>query len=628
MAYKTINDLDSIIGVLNTLSNQAQKKEQRRYSRDASQYDGYKNQIGNTFNTDRLNVVESDIRNYINQYGDRFSDISHENFSILLNDVENQRRDVQGYENDMKLANNWKDTFVRNIDEYRATNSNATGEIEYTPIGGTESMIVSNPGAFATYDGNIEEYNADIQQWEEAKGSKLNSIKENMMLDSTSYIKSIENIQNKYSHIIGHQSQAIEAQGLLNNNEVFEFGIQSIKDDFYMDDAEYDAYTDAIRSGSMQSINKYVKTEEAHNEALIGDTRERASDIFDTSNTNSEIIQRYEDFIETWSNPATRSQAEDMFSRQFAMDGDDVITYEQLIVNGAPSEEFEDMISGYRVQNYSDATKIKNLDKRYSRLTGKSLVDDYTFDDAALNNIAGFDSGKVKGKTYIETKEDARTRAHNRGEKTYQYDGKEFTIAGTSVTDDIPIVKEIAPTKIERIVGGKSLGETDNIVTADKLSGVGIIAVEEGTDGWGGGNLSALPDKPLESIQGLKDWQYKVAEKYSTDANKAIWEINNLLEAEVGVNMVEYEKDMVSYEQLKIDLAEAKEAFPYQSGMLFVDHPEIDAIQAAMNKLEKKWGAAERNEFYTTRKRINLLIERYGNASNNLDTFKSKIKSK
>ena len=45
MAYRTLDDLDKIISSLNTLSNQAQKREEKRYSRDSSQYDMYKKQI-------------------------------------------------------------------------------------------------------------------------------------------------------------------------------------------------------------------------------------------------------------------------------------------------------------------------------------------------------------------------------------------------------------------------------------------------------------------------------------------------------------------------------------------------------------------------------------------------------
>ena len=58
MAYKTINDLDSIIGVLNTLSNQAQKKEERRYSRDASIYDEFNSDLEKTYSNERLDVLE------------------------------------------------------------------------------------------------------------------------------------------------------------------------------------------------------------------------------------------------------------------------------------------------------------------------------------------------------------------------------------------------------------------------------------------------------------------------------------------------------------------------------------------------------------------------------------------
>ena len=102
--------------------------------------------------------------------------------------------------------------------------------------------------------------------------------------------------------------------------------------------------------------------------------------------------------------------------------------------------------------------------------------------------------------------------------------------------------------------------------------------------------------------------------------------MNNLLKADVGVNMLQYQKDMSYYEELKLDLKDAKIAFPTQSGLFRPDHEAVQSIQNEMNKIEHKWTAPQRNEFYTTRKRINLLIERYNSSLNNLNALKSKIK--
>ena len=57
MAYQTLDDLDSIISTLNTLSNQAQRKEETRYRRDASIYDDFNSDVEKTYSNSELNII-------------------------------------------------------------------------------------------------------------------------------------------------------------------------------------------------------------------------------------------------------------------------------------------------------------------------------------------------------------------------------------------------------------------------------------------------------------------------------------------------------------------------------------------------------------------------------------------
>ena len=61
MAYQTLDELDSIISTLNTLSNQSQRREEKRYSRDASIYDEFNRDLEQTYSNERLNVLDNSV---------------------------------------------------------------------------------------------------------------------------------------------------------------------------------------------------------------------------------------------------------------------------------------------------------------------------------------------------------------------------------------------------------------------------------------------------------------------------------------------------------------------------------------------------------------------------------------
>mgnify|MGYP003149590146 CR=1 FL=1 len=50
MAYRTLDEIDGLIKVLNSLSNNEDKTESRRYSRNENQYLIYKSDVLNEYN--------------------------------------------------------------------------------------------------------------------------------------------------------------------------------------------------------------------------------------------------------------------------------------------------------------------------------------------------------------------------------------------------------------------------------------------------------------------------------------------------------------------------------------------------------------------------------------------------
>ena len=97
MAYNTLGDLDSLISSLNTLSNQAEKRESKRYSRDASIYDEFNSDVDKTYSNSELDIINERVNGYINNYGGDFNELSVENFSLLKDKIRFQREDNERY---------------------------------------------------------------------------------------------------------------------------------------------------------------------------------------------------------------------------------------------------------------------------------------------------------------------------------------------------------------------------------------------------------------------------------------------------------------------------------------------------------------------------------------------------
>ena len=143
MAYKTINDLDSIIGVLNTLSNQSQQKEQRRYRRDASVYDEFNAEVAGTFSNSELDVIERRVENHISQYGGNFNDLSVENFSLLRDKIRFQREDNTRYENGLQNARSHVATYGKHMGDIRAIQNMTEDEFEYDGYFNNATVVLS-----------------------------------------------------------------------------------------------------------------------------------------------------------------------------------------------------------------------------------------------------------------------------------------------------------------------------------------------------------------------------------------------------------------------------------------------------------------------------------------------------
>ena len=270
MAYKTINDLDSIIGVLNTLSNQAQQRENKRYSRDSAIYDDFVSDLDTTYSNDRLNVLESRVDDYINTSGGRFNDLSMENFALLKQKIEHQREDNNAYETGYDKLEKYTEANYKLVDDFKTVQGlvpDATGFIEFDVDG----------------DGTMQKIRKDdwlIQQ------------KEYMQNHARSYLDAQDNFSLQFGGEKGRLTNLSQREKLIrinNFDEVFRFGIDSIADEF-LDDSEYEAYTNAFLYKDKKYIDEFQTIREGQQSSIRKYHEDGAIQTFETVNYNLRLL--------------------------------------------------------------------------------------------------------------------------------------------------------------------------------------------------------------------------------------------------------------------------------------------------------------------------------------------------
>jgi hypothetical protein len=412
MAYQTLDDLDSIISTLNTLSNQAQRKEETRYRRDASIYDDFNSDVEKTYSNSELNIIEERVNNYITQYGSNMNDLSIENFALLKDKIKFQRQDNERYENNLGKAMNVVGIYGKNMDEIINIQNMPNEEFEY-------NGVMAN------------------------KQTHIQTIKNNMLTNITDYAKYSEDLRNNFSKRLDDPSQIEELYKIQSYDDMFRFGLNTALKDNYIDDFEFNAYNESINTKSYEPIKNYLNKKQQNDSLAIGNIAKQAENMYEQINANDARMEDYYQFLEYAENAINPDLSQDErleatnnrdnMSKQILMpsgDKDSPYVFGDLLKKDNSIDLFGE-INAMVMDSQAEAElyyeKLNRLDNQYTSASG----------GFGLQSL-GFSFNNSKRNPDYEPRnpqQEAKNKAKNLGQTTYIFKNQKY-----NVSDDSPVV--------------------------------------------------------------------------------------------------------------------------------------------------------------------------------------------
>jgi len=387
MAYRTLDELDSIISTLNTLSNQAQRREDKRYSRDASIYDEFNSELEKTYSNERLDVLEARVNDYINKNSGQFNDLSVENFALLKDKIKFQREDNTAYQNGYQKLVDYGDNNFKIVNDFRNIQ-------ELTPDA----------------DGMVE-YNGKKQNKNDLLAKQKNILQTNT--------KDFLNVQSNFLTSFGGQngrltnvSQRDKLATVLGFDDIFKFGVQSIADE-YFDPQEFEAYSNSLTYKDVKYIDEFDTIRNQQQSNIRSFHEKTALETFSTVNTNLKSINAYNQFedlfkkatgqdnykdISMEDRKSAQAQLESLKQTAFPIQGNgkdgEVQTYADLLSADGNfmdnSSSLSVSIAQLEAENNDLANQLNKINKTYLQTAGVSGLDQlgFSFNDPFLQSIA------------------------------------------------------------------------------------------------------------------------------------------------------------------------------------------------------------------------------------------------
>jgi len=403
MAYQTLDELDSIISTLNTLSNQSQRREEKRYSRDASIYDEFNSDLEKTYSNERLDVLEGRVNDYINKNSGQFNDLSVENFALLKDKIKFQREDNTAYQNG-----------YQKLVDYGNNNFNIVNDFR-----------------------NIQELTPDADGMVEYNGEKQNKndllVKQKSILQNNT--KDFLDVQSNFVTSFGGQngrltnvSQRDKLATILGFDDIFKFGVQSVADE-YFDPQEFEAYSNALNYKDAKYIDEFNTIRNQQQSNIRNFHEKTALETFSTVNTNLKSINAYNQFedlfkratgqdnyidISMEDRKSAQAQLESLKQTAFPIQGNgkdgqvqkyvDLLSADGNFMDNSSSLSVS--IGQLEVENNDLANQLNKINKTYLQTAGVGGLDQlgFSFNNPFLQNMAFGTKEKTNQQNQKESK--------------------------------------------------------------------------------------------------------------------------------------------------------------------------------------------------------------------------------
>ena len=482
MAYRTLDEIDGLIKVLNTLSNTEDKTESRRYARNAYQYQSYKTDVLSEYNNANLKILEDDIDTYISTYSDNFSVVNVENYAILKQDIINQRRDNTDFTSSKAALNLVSDEGQNLFNQFHAIDE--TDSLTITQPGGTVVQYkmpdISDTSIYPVdvtskklLPNSQKQYDEDMVNYNKAKKGLKAKISKDMQANLESYIATKQEFTNRFTDRLSSSSQIEFFNKMGVTDDILQFGIQKLSNDGYISEGGAKAYSDGLLTGNMTSIQKYITSEISHDQFAAEEIVKDYGVLIGEYNMKKYAVDAWSNYmllLDTNPDAAAAMGEETLF---MSADGETEYSYNEV----ASDESLSGQIEYWEDDTVTLHEKLLILDERYQKnsLAGGPLTSIYPFETPILTTPAGIGQ--------------APSQVVPASATTYQ--------AGKLVLQDFNDVK----TKIETRTGNKLTSDKSNL-TERLVSDMN--------------NISLKLDTEKKLIQPFLDDYDKAMEEYAT----------------------------------------------------------------------------------------------------------------
>lgn len=335
MAYRTADDLSTIISLLNTLSNQAQRKKEIRTSSQKSILSDFSDTIDSTFDNSMIDRELYRMENYVNTNQQGMTSGALEEYAYIKEKAKYAKEDNSLY-----------NTLYAEVDTY------------------SQKAI-------------------DLQNaYNDADETNKLQISKDLESNMTDYIKAKNGIFRKFGNRLTLPNYAQDTVKLEAIDDIFLFGVNSLKDDNYFDDEERNVFSNSIVQGNIKLVDDYIgKETNVRNTAAKFNLEQGVAEIKQMT-TGIEFISKYN---QAKYDKANNVEEYEKYKNDRAFVYEDAsgtlldYTYAMLADNKAEGAAKlpSDLITKYERELSGHQKNLGIYDKAYGKLTNQSMSDIY-----------------------------------------------------------------------------------------------------------------------------------------------------------------------------------------------------------------------------------------------------------
>lgn len=224
MAIRGFEKKDPLAGLsqLLELTNQMQRNQERKQKSQLMVFEDYSNELTQSFDNERIDTIVSRMDNYIGNNRDKMSETTYEQFMYLKEKSSHQKKDNDTYRFSMFEIDKQKEEVV----------------------------------------GLLNEYNS-------ASGERKEVIKQALDTNTRKFIQSKEDVQRKFGIRLSLPFFESDNSKLSSYDEIYQFGINSLKDDGYFSLEESNAFNTSLIQGNSGVIKEYENKEIRYKNSIL-----------------------------------------------------------------------------------------------------------------------------------------------------------------------------------------------------------------------------------------------------------------------------------------------------------------------------------------------------------------------